>query len=309
MKKILFLLFILFAQNSFAQKDTIEFSTFAVELDSLVVTASRQGFNINDFIEIVQQDESFYNAFQNIRTLSYSSDNDIKMFTKKGKVKASYESTIQQTSDGRCRSMETINPVVEGKFYKRKKRYRYYTAKLYDRLFFTHGVVCGSENIEDQEGIQNSDKLSGMSKHINELKKLIFYPGQKADVPFIGKKTAIFEEKMSKHYDFAIASKKYKSEIDCYVFTAIVKAGTKKDDTVIKYMETFFDKTSFQVISRNYHLEYNAAFFDFDVKMDILLKKVGEKYVPEYIDYDGRWDVPMKKPEISKFKIKFYDYQ
>ncbi len=304
---ILFLLFL--SQISFGQRDTIEFSTFSIQLDSLVVTATRKGFDVDDFIKMVQEDESFYQAFRNIRTMTYTSDNDIKMFSKKGAVKASLNNTIQQTSDGRCRTMENLHPITTGKYYKRKNKIRYYTAKMHDRLFFTYGEVCESERIEDQAGYDDSKNLTGMSKHINELKKLIFYPGQKADVPFIGKKTAIFEEKMAKYYDFSISSKIYKSEIDCYVFLAKVKEGTKQDQTVIKYMETFFDKNTFQVIARNYHLAHSGAMFDFDVKMDISLKTVGEKYVPEFISYDGQWDVPFNKPEISKFNISFYNYK
>ncbi|HFC00485.1 MAG TPA: hypothetical protein ENJ53_06730, partial [Phaeodactylibacter sp.] len=253
MKNIFIPFFLLLAIVSFGQeKDTIEFSTFQIELDPLVVTASRTGFDVKDFIEMVQNDESFYQAFRNIRTLSYTSDNDLKMFNRKGKIKASYQCQIRQTSDGKCRTMQTFNPIVTGKFYKRKKRIRYYTAKMYDRLFFTHGKGCESNKIEDQAGVADSRQLSGMSKHINELKKLIFYPGKKADVPFIGKKTAIFEKKMAKYYNFTLSSKKYNSEIDCYVFKAEVKPNTPKSKTVIKYMETFFDKSTFQVIARNY---------------------------------------------------------
>ncbi len=74
-------------------------------------------------------------------------------------------------------------------------------------------------------------------------------------------------------------------------------------------METFFDKKTFQVISRNYHLAHSGTMFDFDVKMDISLKTIGEKYVPELISYDGQWDIPFNKPEISKFNISFYDYK
>ncbi len=309
MKYYYFIFFFFLSQTSFGQRDTIEFSSFSIQLDSLVVTATRKGFDVDDFIKMVQEDESFYKAFRNIRTLTYTSDNDLKMFSKKGKIKASLKNTIQQTSDGRCRTMETINPEIAGKYYKRKKKIRYYTAKMHDRLFFTYGKVCESDRIEDQEGLEDSKNLSGMSKHINELKKLIFYPGQKADVPFIGKKTAIFEEKMAKYYDFSISSKIYKSETDCYVFLAKVKDGTKRDKTVIKYMETFFDKKTFQVIARNYHLAHSGAMFDFDVKMDISLKTIGEKYVPEFIAYDGQWDIPFNKREISKFNISFYNFE
>jgi hypothetical protein len=306
---IYILIFTFLAQISFGQRDTIKFSTFSIQLDSLVVTATRKGFDVTDFIKMVQEDESFYQAFRNIRTMTYRSDNDLKMFSKKGKEKASLENTILQISDGRCRTMETINPLITGKYYKRKKKIRYYTAKLHDRLFFTYGKICESERIEDQEGYNDSQNLTGMSKHINELKKLIFYPGQKADIPFIGKKTAIFEEKMAKYYDFSISSKTYKSTTDCYVFLAKKKDGTKQDETVIKYMETFFDKKTFQVIARNYHLAHRGTMFDFDVKMDISLKTIGEKYVPELIAYDGQWNVPFHKPEISKFNISFYDFE
>ncbi|MDB4414923.1 hypothetical protein OAG16_00690 [Saprospiraceae bacterium] len=309
MKYYYLLSFLFFFQTSFCQRDTIEFSSFSIQLDSLVVTATRKGFDVNDFIKMIQEDESFYKAFRNIRTMTYTSDNDLKMFSKKGKVKASLINTINQTSDGRCRTMKTINPIISGKFYKRKKKIRYYTAKMHDRLFFTYGKVCESKRIEDQEGYDNSKNLTGMRKHINELKKLIFYPGKKADIPFIGKKTAIFEKNMAKFYDFSISSKTYKSKTDCYVFLAKVKNGTKHSKTVIKYMETFFDKKTFQVIARNYHLSHSGTMFDFDVKMDISLNIIGEKYVPEFITYDGQWDVPFNKPEVSKFKISFYNFE
>jgi len=308
MRNKLILFFLILTQIGLSQSDTIEYSTFRIELDSFVVTASKKGFDVEDFIEMVQTDESFYTAFQNIRSLSYHSDNDLKMFSKKGNVKASYLGTIHQTSDGKCRTMESLNPVIEGKYYKRKK-IRYYTAKMHDRLFFTHGEVCGMDKIEDQNIQMDTKDLKGIDKHINELKKLIFYPGQKADIPFIGKKTAIFEKDMAKYYDFSITSKTYATGIDCYVFTAQVKPDSKKNKTVVKYIETFFDKSSFQVIARNYHLQHYGAAFDFDVKMDIKLTKIEDKYVPEFIAYDGMWDVPAKKPEISKFTISFYKYE
>lgn len=293
---------LLLSSVSLAQTDSIDFSLYRIDLDSLVVTATRAGFSVPDFVEMVRKDESFHEAFHNIRTLSYSSENDIKMYGRKSKEKATYYSTIQQTSDGNCRTMATFQETVSGNFYKRKKKIRYYTAKMYDRLFFTHGKICESERKENS-------KPKGMEKNVAELKKLIFSPGEKADVPLIGKKTAIFDKNMIQYYDMSITSKKYNSSIDCYVFTAKVKSGSKEDKTVIKFLETYFDKTTFQVIARNYHLRYNSALFDFDVKMDVKLKKLGNKYLPELIKYDGNWDVPAKKRETSKFTIRFFDYR
>jgi len=178
---------------------------------------------------------------------------------------------------------------------------------MFDQLFFTHGKVCRS-----QQTTKAPPPRKGMGKHISELKKLIFSPGEKADVPIIGKKTEIFSKKMAKYYDYSITSSNYKNLVDCYVFSAVVKPeyqNRKEDKTVIKSLHTYFEKSNFQVIARAYQLKYYGALFDFDIRMKIELKKVGDAYVPEYLEYDGFWNVPMKKREISKFNARFYNYE
>lgn len=276
-------------------------------MDSIVVSATRSGFNVQDFIRLVRNDKSFYTAFRNIRVLSYSADNEIKMFNKKGRNKAAYDNKIRQLSDGECRTMIVMEEKVHGNFYKKRNQLRYYTAKLFDQLFFTHGTVCESENTAG-----NSTENIGADKHITELKKLIFSPGEKADVPLIGKKTEIFSDEMRDYYDFAISSEQYKGGIECYVFSANVKTqyqNRKEGKTVIKSLYTYFDKSNFQVVARTYQLQYSGLLFDFDVNMKIELKKLGDRYVPEYLEYDGFWNVPLKKPEISKFHARFYHYE
>jgi len=316
MKQVLYrcyfiLLSLVAYQLSMAQVDTTtyDFGDFGgiIYLDSLVVTATRSGFDVDDFVAMVKNDESFYQAFRNLRFLSYLSKNDIEMFDKKGLSKTHYKSSSQQLAEGLCREMIFSDTEVVGKFYKRKGYYKYYTAKLYDRLFFTHQRHC-----EKSKAIEKDKASKGMSKHVQELKKLIFKPGSKADIPIIGNRTAIFDPAMTPYYDFKISSKQYHSGQDCYVFTAVVKEAfqeKKKDKTVIKFLETYFDKSTFQVIARNYQLAYSGALFDFDVKMKIELVQLNGAYAPEYIFYDGFWDVPGKKPEISKFSIRFYDFK
>lgn len=299
----------------FAQEDTstlfsLDYDDFGgvVLIDSIVVSATRMGFKVEDFIEMVKEDESFYRAFRNIRTRSYSSENGIKMFSKKGKEKANYHNKMRQSSDGLCRTMDILSEEVSGNFYKRKKKLRYYTAKMFNQLFFTNGKICQSAEATDDPPASNK----GMQKHITELKKLIFSPGEKADVPIIGKKTEIFSEKMSKYYDYSITSSLYKGKTDCYVFAAVVKPEyqtRKEDKTVIKSLYTYFEKSNFQVVAREYQLKYYGALFDFDIQMKIELGKFGNLYVPEYLEYDGFWNVPMKKPEISKFYARFYEYE
>jgi hypothetical protein len=302
---IVALAFFIQPSTSCAQNDTTEYVPISafINLDSFVVTATRKGFDVDDFINLVREDDSFFRAFHNLRFTNANFKNDIQLFDKKGKIKASYQSYAQQTSDGRCREMQNIDEQVKGNYFKRKKKYRYYTATLYDRVFFTKGKVC-----EDPTAATWQEGKSGIEKHISELKKLIFSPGEKADVPLIGNKTAIFEPKMRQFYDYSISSKTYLNGADCYVFTAKVKdefQNKKEGKTIIKYLETYFEKETFQVLARNYQLAASTTFYDFDVTMRVKLTKVGDKYFPETVEYDGRWDIPLKKPEIATFKAEF----
>ena len=295
------------SSNLQAQEDST-YSEFGgmIFLDSFVVTATRAGFNTDDFIEMVREDESFYQGFQNIRGLNYKATNNIRFYNRKGKQKASYESLSQQYSDGDCRTMDYSEEKITGNFYKRKKKFRYYTAKMYDKIFLTHGQICESKIVE-------SENPKGMEKHIAELKKLIFKPGEKVDVPIVGKKTAIFDPELSKYYNYSITSETYKNDIDCYVFTAEIKPEyqkRKEGKTIIKFLQTYFDKRNFNVIARNYDLYYNSALVDFDVKMEIKLKLLdNDQYVPEFIKFVGDWNIPIMKKEIAEFDIFFFEYE
>ena len=119
---------------------------------------------------------------------------------------------------------------------------------------------------------------------------------------------AIFEPHMREFYDFRIRSEQYQDETDCYVFSAVVKDAyrNKASKTVLKELHTFFSKENFQVVARDYHLSYRLPIYDFDVKMQVELGQVGAEYVPTLIRYEGNWDVPLKKPEIGFFEIRFW---
>jgi len=66
--------------NCYAQKDSINDISALIYLDSFVVTASRQGFDTKDFIELVRTDDSFFNAFNNLRFASYTSSNEFTFY-------------------------------------------------------------------------------------------------------------------------------------------------------------------------------------------------------------------------------------
>ncbi|MEM9919021.1 MAG: hypothetical protein AAF990_13050 [Bacteroidota bacterium] len=302
-----FLLFLMASSLCRAQSDSTNynFGDFGgiIYLDSLVVSASRLGFEVDDFIQMVREDDSFFNAFHNLRSLSYKADNTFEFFNKRGKTKATYQSRIQQFSDGDCRQMTFLEKKHSGNFYKRKNKYRYYTAKMFDRIFLTYGTICESK-------VKVSQKPKGIQKHIEELKKLIFQPGEPVDVPLISQKLAIFRPEMAKYYHFKVSQETYQSA-ECYVFTAEVRPeylSKKKGKTVIKYLQTYFDKDNFQVVARNYRLAYNSPLFDFDVRMQIELTRFKGRYAPTLIKYDGQWDIPAKKPEIAQFSLRFYAF-
>ncbi len=304
MQKLVVLCLLLSTQFLSAQTDSLyQYFGGVIYLDSMTVTASRSGFDVADFIDKVETDDSFYKSFKNIRILSYSAENQIFIKNDKNKIRADYYSKTKQVSDGNCREMIVDEEKVNGDFYKKKKDYRYYTAKLFDRVFYTEEKVCEDEN-EDAD----NESPSGMEKHYQELKKLIFSPGQEANVPLIGKKTAIFTEDMRPYYSFSIQSKNYQDGTECYVFTATVRPEFKEDKTVIKYLETWFRKDNFQITARNYRLKYFSLPFDFEVEMKVKLTKVGHLFVPNQIDYKGFFDIPLKKAEYGEFSVRLYDF-
>ena len=279
-----------------------EIAAFVIIDSTVVVTADRAGFDTEDFIRLVRNDSSFFEAFQNLRLVSFEADNQMQFFSRKDEPLASYHSRTIQTSDGNCRTMEIFDEKTTGKFFKRKGKYRYYTARMYDRVFFTHGEVCGGEEMLD-------DQLAskGLQRYYNELKRLIFQPGDRVKVPLIGGKAAIFDGRLSRYYDYFITSKTFTNGVDCYVFAVAVKPEyreRKEGKTVIKYLETFFEKTNLQVLGRKYHLAY-AGIFDFDVTMDVELMKIGEKYFPRVVSYDGFWNIPTRKMEKARFTARF----
>ena len=310
MKHLILIFAVLFCHSGYAQEELgkKEYENIAaiVFLDSFVVTAKRKGFNVEEFIQLVQEDETFYQAFRNLRKISYRSENLIRFYDKKDELSTSYHSVTKQEFFDNCRTMSVEDEQIHGDFYKKNGQYRYYTAKMYDQVFFTHGKVCETIGSAEEE---SSPK--GIQKHISELKKLIFQPGEAVDVPIIGKRTALFEEDMIRYYNYSITSTLYKNQ-ECYVFTAQVKPEyqeKKEGKTIIKHLETYFEKSTFQVMGRKYSLRYSGALFDFDVNMEIELRKLGNIYLPEHIQYEGMWNIPTKKPEKAFFQAKFMDFQ
>lgn len=271
-----------------------------IQLDSIVITAGREGFDVLDFIELVLRDTSFYEAFRNLRFASYSFDNSISVLDKSRNEKAAYRSLAHQVYAAGCRQMKEEQKSVSGPFLNKKGEYQYYTAKLYDRLFFTHGKICYPVSTDAGE-----PGPKGMEKHVEELKTLIFSPGKKARVPLLGDKTAIFEKEMMAYYDYRISADSLPHR-PCYKFSVEAKPEFKNSPrTVIKQLHTWFEKGSLRVVRRTYNLQAKTLLYQFNVNMKIDVTQSAGKYYPTDIDYQGRWKVVSKKAEDALFRIRF----
>jgi len=291
---------------SFAQQK----NDTTVKVDGNYITMSEIVVNnkldVASFINRVKNDTTFYKAFRNLRILGYTSLNDIRMLDKNGKVQASLQSKTQQIRSENCRKMKVLQQSVKGDIFDNSGNYNYYTAQMYAGLFFTKDSVCGENNIVKGHDFSTSG-LSGIEKHKEQLKMLFFNPGKKINgLPFISNKTAIFDESMADKYDMNIDFRDYEN-IPCYVFTIKVKDG-QESSVVIDEMTTWFSEKNFEIVARNYSLNYDAGVYDFKVDMEVKMTKAGDLLVPALLRYNGSWKVIFKKRERGVFTATLFDF-
>lgn len=301
-KRILIALFCCISFGVQAQQyDTVSIFNAPIQMDEVVIKAARGGWDVNAFIKRIQNDTTFYKAFLGMRMVSYNALNDIKVYDKKGKVTASMYSKTRQNRKDNCRTMDVLEERTTGDFYKKNGRYNYFTAQLYAYLFFTFGTVCDEDEIvATKTGIQGGGAT--MEKYANQLKRLIFNPGSKiSGVPFMGDRASIFDPDQVKHYDFKLLSETYDGE-DCYVFKVIPKPDDK-EGVVFNDLSTWFRKTDYSIVARDYSLSYNTMVYDFNVRMKVRTAQIGERLLPTDIYYDGNWDIIAKKRERVKFEM------
>lgn len=280
-------------------KDTSIFA-MPITMDEFVLKASREGWDVAGFIRKVKTDTTFYKAFKTLHIVSYRAANDIRIFDDRHYIKASlYSRTLQRIRNG-CRSMEVLEETTSGDFYTRKHDYNYYTAELYAYLFFTPEPVCGEDNIV--AGNENIRGKGQMEKAKWQLKQLIFNPGSKvAGIPFAGNKAAIFEPEVARMYDFKLLLVEYEGE-DCYLFSATPKKEYK-DDVIYNELSTWFRKSDYAIVARDYSLSYKTWVYDFDVKMKVRLRMLNGQLVPLKISYAGNWHIATKKRERAQFNM------
>ena len=277
-----------------------------VRLSEVII---RSRLNVARFIEQVKTDTSFYKAFKNLRVLNFTSSNDIMMRDKQGRVQARLLSKTRQTRSGNCRTMEVLDEKATGSFYDRKGRYNYYTAELYASLFFTKGRVCGETNSVRSRKFSTKG-LSGVAKHKEQLKMLLFKPGQRIQgIPLLGDKMDIFDRERSALYDYSIDYSEHRGE-PCYLFSVSAKKALtagQRDQLVLDKMDTWFSIRTMEVLKRSYTMSYSAGVYDFNVSMEAEMARYGQWVVPVLLRYVGDWDLVFKKRERGLFTATIYD--
>jgi hypothetical protein len=300
--------FLLLRQVTAAQtRDTVDAGGAMVTLSEVVV---RSGMDVNGFIERVRRDTTFYKAFRNLRVLSYTSINDIRMFDRKGGPEASSRSRTQQTAWSGCRVTHTLESAHTGPFLDRQGEHRYYTAKLYDALFHAYDTLCGQHNLVRDHGPKPRG-TSGMERHKEQLKMLFFNPGSDIPgIPLMGDKTRIFDADHRQLYHFDIDIRERKG-VPCYVFSISARKDLgvlERSRIVIDEMETWFDYQSFEILQRSYAMRYDAGVYRFDVRMYVELGHAGKYLVPTIVRYDGSWKVAFQSAEKGVFTATLFDF-
>ena len=308
-RKMIFLNVLVFLQPAvFGQQDS--FFSAGPSVVTLKQVVVRNKLDVPSFIKRVQEDTSFYKAFRNLRVLGYTSLNSIQILTKKNEIHASLNSRSRQYVKNRCRWIQTEDEKSTGDFFDANHNYNYYTADLYASLFLAKDTICGETNIVTGTVFSAKGK-SRMVKHREQLKMLFFDPGKKIPgLPFMGNKVALFDEDISRLYDFSIDMNSYKGEM-CYEFIITPRAGLSMGElnqVVIKEMRTWFRIENWQIVSRTYSLSYKTLFYDFNVQMEVEMTQFNEYTVPSLLRYNGTWDVPFKKRENAVFTATLFDF-
>lgn len=294
--------FLLCGATAFGQQTDYDTSGYLPNFTIEEVIVTNESFKPEDFIRRVKNDTTFYKAFKSLRIVTYNAENNIRIFDKKGKIKAALESETKQIYRNGCRSMQVLDETVKGDFYKKNGEYRYYTAELFASLFFTKGKICGENNIV--KGSLDAGG-NGIEKRKAQLKQLMFNPGARiGGIPGMGQKAAIFSPEVAKMYDFSV-TKEEKNGFTCYKFSAKARPEYAKE-VVINSFVTWFRNSDYAIVARDYSLSYNTIAYDFDVVMHVDLIQRGAMLLPTYISYRGNWKVAFQDRERVDFTVKFY---
>lgn len=275
-----------------------------VVIDSPVNITSHR-LRVQDFIDAVMQDTSFYKAFQNMKGYKFTAENRVFTYDKKNRVEGKIYRKILHSNVAGTHKLQYVAKADSGNVFKKNGKYQLYTVEMFDYIFmnaYNSDFVKGEALPGEAAGKNESYK--------SKLKTLIFTPGRKVSgIPFISSKTEIFGPDLKQFYLYQFARGKYLDSIPVYRFKVIRKPSSSADDVMIQEMTTIFDMRTFQILGRYIDMKYSNMLFDFNVQMNIELNKFDGELLPTKISYQGNWDIPFKKEERASFLIVHKDYK
>ena len=281
-----------------------------VVLDKDVVKTARAGLYVEDFIEEIKKDTSFYQAFRNMKRYAFTAENTVLTYDKNNKVKGRIFRRILHQNDNKGHKMSYLAKESSGELYKRNGNYDLYTVEMFDYIFMNE---YNSDFTEPTTGSASTGKGGKNESYKDKLKTLVFSPGKPIKgIPFISDKTEIFTPEMRKNYNYSFASGKYLDSIPVYRFKVKMKTDISdwtKDGIMIKELTTIFDKRNFQILGRYIDMKMDNMAFSFDVQMNIEMTYFAENLLPTKISYQGNWDIPFKKEERASFLVLHKGYE
>jgi hypothetical protein len=278
-----------------------------VQLDDVLISEENNGFSVEDFIGYVKKDTTFYLGFKHLRYYQHKYSSELNIYNKKN-IKIGKLNRIGQhfSQDNKAWVIDD-STYFSGKIYKRNGDYKYYTTEAFDEVFFPEDTIDVSLEISEEKG-------NDESQNMRDAKTIGFSIGTDNVEQSKGgasKKLAIFDIDMQKYYDYIIGDTTY-NNIPCYVFTVRVKEGLNKNQkgkALIRKVLSYFDKSNFNVVYREYKFVYSNWLISLDMDVVVSLDYVNNIHVPTYISYSGFWKVLFFKKERANFRLKLFDYQ
>ena len=298
MKIISFLFSFLFLSELIAQ-DTLLPMIF---LDDIEISEENNGFSVEEFIEYVKKDTTFYMGFKNLRYYTHNFSSELNIFNKNDIAIGILRKSGLHFSNGKQAWIELDSIFDSGKIFKRNGDYKFYTPEAFDEVFFP------SDTINVDLVISKSDDSDEDSQNLRDAKTVGFTIGT-ADVEQkkggMSKRLAVFDVDMQKYYDYTIGEIIY-NEKECYTFSIKNKENLSDKDikkALIRNIVSYFDKENFNVIYREYKFVYNSWLISLDMDIKVEMDYVNNMHVPTDISYRGFWDVMFFKPERASFKL------
>ncbi len=309
-KVIVALLFLFCFSDAFPQQikrfnpDTLK----TIVVDTAVATVrARGGLYVQDFIDEILRDTSFYEAFRNMKKYAFTAENRVYTYDKKNKVEGKIYRKLKHSNTKAGHKIEYLAKADSGHVYKRNGKYELYTTEMFDYIFM---------NAYNSDFIKGGDSPNAGGKnesYKDKLKTLIFSPGRPiSGIPFISKKTEIFSPNMKNLYRYEFARGTYLDSIPVYRFKVTQRLDLldeQKDDIMIKELTTIFDRRNFQILGRYVDMKFKNFVMDFNVQMNIELNRFNGELLPTKISYQGNWDVPFHKEERASFLVLHKDYK